>query len=340
MKILSKRVVMETATNKKRHCFDIIFEWEDILAKELNCSVITRSDLEFAFDEKCRRIYKKIRIPFFRLFNLIDGYRGKKVLIFDASTKQQDGIYNNHKYIPCLIDYFLNEEMYPNFLNAYKNNPLVLVSNREVYEYLVKKKCPIRIEHFPLSLSDIYKTDEIYQKEYDLIVAGRQNPLLMEYLEKYEKAYPDTRIVRRRYENGHFEYYLSATGEVISIGDTREQYIELLRKSKIALYTTPGMDGTRPDANGWNQVTPRFLEEVSSQCHIIARYPDNADTRWYELKKICKCVESYEEFEKMMNAYKQEEVNVELYKTYLEKHYTSKRAEMLKGILERNSTYL
>lgn len=56
MKILSKRKIMEKATNKKKHCFDIVYEWEDILAKELNCDIICRSNLEFKFDEYCRKI--------------------------------------------------------------------------------------------------------------------------------------------------------------------------------------------------------------------------------------------------------------------------------------------
>lgn len=337
MKILSKRIVMEKAPNKKRHCFDIVFEWEDVLAKELNCSILTRSNFEFKFDEQCRKFYKKTHIPFYRLFNLFDFQRGNNVLIFDASTKQQDGIYNNKRYIPCLIDYFLNEEMYPNFINAYRKNPLVLVSNREVYEYLIEKKCPIKVAHFPLSLSDEYKTDEIYEKQYDLILAGRVNPLLQEYVDRYEKENPELKIVRRKYVDGHFSYYLSSTGEEVSIGDTRCEYTDLLRKSKIALYTTPGMDGTRTDANGWNQVTPRFLEQVSAQCHIIARYPDNADTRWYEMDRICKNTESYEAFEEMMNRYRREEIDFELYKNYLKKHYTSERAKLLKHIYQENN---
>lgn len=336
MRLLSKRVVMKTATNKKKHCFDIIFEWENILAEKLNCDIILRKESEFKFDEICRKIYKKLPIPFYRLFHLFDRNRGYNVIMFDASTKRQDGIYNHKRYIPCLIDYFLSDDLYETFLNAYKNNPLVLVSSREVYEYLMQKECPIKLAHFPLSLPDNYKTDKVYEKEYDLIIAGRQNPLLMMYAEKYEKKYPETRIVKRKYENDHFLYYLSSTGEIVSVGDTREEYIDLLRKSKIALYTTPGMDGTRIDANGWNQVTPRFLEEVSSQCHIIARYPDNADTRWYDISRICKCVESYEEFEDMMNRYKQESVDAVLYTEYLEKHYTSNRAELLRQILENN----
>lgn len=333
--ILSKRVVMKKATNKKKHCFDIVFEWENILARNLKCNVVCRSNFEFKFDEYCRKLYKVIPIPIYRIYNIFRFYKNQKMLMFDASTKQQDGIYNNSKYIPCLIDYFLSEENYSNFLRAYKNNLLVLVSSREVYEYLLNRACPINIAHFPLSLPDQYLTNEIYSKEYDLIIAGRTNPLLLEYVEKYEKDYPDTKIIRRKYVNGHFLYYVSSTGEEVSCGDSREEYIDLLRKSKIALYTTPGMDGTRPDANGWNQVTPRFLEEIAAQCHIIARYPDNADTRWYEIDKICTSVKSYEEFKILMGRYKNEPIEFTKYREYLSKHVTSGRVEMLENILKQ-----
>lgn len=335
MQILSKRIVMENASNKKSHCFNIIYEWEDVLARELGCNVINRSNLVFKFDEFCRKIYKKIPIPIYRLYNIIDFRKDKYIFMFDGSTKQQDGIYNNKKYIPCIIDYFLSEDSFPKFVNAYRNNRLVLISNKQVYEYLKKKELPFCVEHFPLSLSDAYRTDEVYEKKYDLIIAGRTNPLLMEYVERYERKYPERRIVRRRYIDGHFEYYLSSTGELVSMGDSREQYIELLRESKVALYTTPGMDGTRPDANGWNQVTPRFLEEVASQCHIIARYPKNADTDWYEMDKICDCVQSYEEFEGKMNEYCSCSVDLNRYKQYLEKHYTSKIVGILKEIMKK-----
>lgn len=147
------------------------------------------------------------------------------------------------------------------------------------------------------------------------------------------KRNPAVRIIRRKYADGHFSYYLSSTGEEVSCGDSREEYTSLLRRSKVALYTTPGMDGTRADANGWNQVTPRFLEEIAAQCHIIARYPDNEDTRWYEMGKICESVKSYEEFEALAERYRSEPVNITKYKEYLRKHVTSRRVDMLEKIL-------
>ena len=115
--------------------------------------------------------------------------------------------------------------------------------------------------------------------------------------------------------------------------------MNLVSESKVAVYTTPGMDGTRTDANGWNQVTPHFLEEIVGQCHIIARYPDNADTRWYEMQKICKNVDSYEDFEELLDKYLHETVDIKLYKEYVKKHFTSQRAEMLENIIKKYNLY-
>lgn len=336
MYILTKRKIMQNACTNKKYCFDIVFEWENILAEELGLTTLTRTELEFNFDEKCRKIYQFIHIPFYRMFNLFDGKRGKKVFMFDMSTKKQDGIYNNKKYIPCLVDYFLSEKDYPLFLNAYCHNKIVLVSSREVYEYLLEKKCPLNIYHFPLSLPDNFQISNKITKKYDLVMFARQNPLLVKYIDRYEIEHPDFILVRRKYEKGHYVYYMSATGETVSVCDTREEYYNLVMSSRIAVYTTPGMDGTREDANGWNQVTPHFLEEVAGMCHIIARYPRNADTKWYEMNKICKCVESYEEFCELVDRYRKTEVDYKKYKEYLEGHYTSKRAKLLKEILSEN----
>lgn len=337
MYILTKRKIMENASNSKKYCFDIVFDWEDILAKGLDIDIITRTEMEFSFDNWCRKFYQKTQIPLFRVFNWIDLRRNPSVFMFDVSTKRQDGIYNDKKYIPCLIDYFLDEAGYQSFLKAYSRNRLILVSSREVYEYLKRKKCPLKIKHFPLSLPDDFKVTNTIKKKYDLVMFARQNPLLVEYIDRYEKERPDFILVRRKYENGHYIYYLSSTGEVVSVCDTREEYIDLVMSSKVAVYTTPGIDGTRMDANGWNQVTPHFLEEVAGMCHIIARYPKNADTDWYEMDKICKCVESYEEFSCLMDQYRKEEVDCKKYKEYLKKHYTSQRVMLLKKILHESN---
>lgn len=334
MVILSKRDVMKGSGINRRSCFDIVYEWEDELAKDLGINVCMRSKNEYRFDEKARKIYQRCGIKLYGIYKHVD-IRKPHVFMFDVSTKRQDGIYNSKKYIPCLIDYFLADDEYEKFLSAYRNNPLVLVSNREVYEYLKQKECPIPIEHFPLSLSEKYLKEERCEKKYDLVMFARQNPLLCKYIEKYEYEHHDFKLVRRRYENNHYIYYLSSTGDVVGYGDTRDEYMKLVYESKVAVYTTPGMDGTRDDANGWNQVTPHFLEEIAGQCHIIARYPDNADTRWFELGQICRCVNSYAEFEHLMDEYRKTDVDMVKYREYLQKHFTSKRSRLLREIIDK-----
>lgn len=338
MFILTKRKIMKDEENCKTHFFDITFEWEDILSELLSASLKTRNNLIYKIDEFLRKLCDKVNIPIFSILSIINNKSKNIYFMFDMSTKKKDGIYNNKKYISCLIDYYLDNSQYQCFLKAYCRNLFVLVSSREVYEYLIERDCPIKIYHFPLSLPDYYfdmKTR--YTKDYDLVLFARQNPLLIKYINRYESMHPDLKIIRRKYKNGHYIYYESNTGEFISYGDTREQYINLVRKSKIAFYSTPGMDNTRSDANGWNQVTPHFLEEVAGQCHIIARYPDNADTRWYELDSICKCINSYNEFEDLMDKYLDEFVDLDKYEKYLKKHITSQRAILLKEILKENN---
>ena len=342
MIILSKRRITKKEETERKYFFDIVFEWEDILAKSLKLEIESRSEFEYSFDEKCRFLYNKMQLSFFGLFRLFDFRRKNGAFMFDMAVKRQNGIYNTSRYIPCTIDYFHDDNEYPLFVNAYKNNQCVLISSREVYEYLLEKKCPIKLYHFPLSLPDYYvKMNELYEKKYDLVLFARQNPVLMQFVDEYEKRHSDFKLIRRRYVKEHFEYYDSKSGEIVSLGDTREEYWNLVKQSKVALYTTPSMDGTRPysKTHGWNQVTPHFLEEIAGQCHIIARYPDNADTRWYEMDKICTHVETYDEFERLMDEYRRTEIDIQKYDEYLKKHVTSKRAELLKEIMKENNLH-
>lgn len=102
----------------------------------------------------------------------------------------------------------------------------------------------------------------------------------------------------------------------------------------IGLYSTPGMDGCKIEANGYNQVTPRFLEYISCGCHVLARYPDNEDTDWYDLQTMAKRINSYEEFEIAVDEARKNPVDMKLYSDYLAKHYTSVRARELEALLK------
>lgn len=177
----------------------------------------------------------------------------------------------------------------------------------------------MNIRHLALSLSDRYKitSNTCYEKKYDVILIGRQNPVLKDFLDQYKKTHPDLTI------------FIPSKQELAS----RDGYLDSMKKSRIALYATPGIDGGEKRTNGFSQVTPRFLEMVASGCNIIARYKTNADTDYYELEKFCQSINTYEEFEKEMDKCRIKGPDMTFYSSYLKKHYTSKRVEELQVIL-------
>ena len=161
---------------------------------------------------------------------------------------------------------------------------------------------------------------------------GRQNPVLEGFLKQYIKEHPDLYYVYRELKDGKFNYYTNR-GESLGDINTREKYMKLMRSARCGLYSTPGIDGGEKRTNGFSQVTPRFLELIACGCHVIARYKPNSDTDYYELERFSKPVDSYEQFERMLDEARSSEVDIQLYSSYLSKHYTSVRANQLREII-------
>jgi hypothetical protein len=76
---------------------------------------------------------------------------------------------------------------------------------------------------------------------------------------------------------------------------------------------------------------------MAAKCFIIARYPDNDDTRFFDLKSITPSIESYKEFENTLNEYLKKQDTPPEYISYLQKHYTSERVKLLENILNNQS---
>jgi hypothetical protein len=247
-------------------------------------------------------------------------------------------IISRRKIIPVIIDFFVSPPYLPPFYENYKEYDLVLISNYDAYNQLKKANAPLNIVHFPLSLSDIYRLTENtrFEKKYNLLVAGRENPVLADYLKLYLSKNPDFDYVYRKLEDGKFFYFSNKTGLIGEFG-TRNEFIQLIRASKCAFYATPGMDGGDTRTKGFNPLTPRFFEFMAAKCFIIARYPNNDDTRFFEINSIMPSIGSYEEFENALNKYRKETDTPQEYIPYLQKHYTSERVKLLKTILDNQS---
>lgn len=306
--------------------FDLVYEWENIFSKQLK--------VPFCYEWKYANVRYFRRIPY--LIHL--GLPRSGTFMFEMNPTLHFRRYNTSHVIPCIIDFFLPDKDLNLFQKAYRKNPLVLISSREVYEHLKECNLYLNIAHFPLSISDQYILDNsvLKEKKYDLVLMGRQNHILLKYLKKYVEKYPDLYYVYRVQKDNQF-FYFTSRGEVLGDINTRAQYIDLMRKSKIGIYATPGIDVEEEgrSLSHYHQVTPRFLEYIACGCHVLARYKKNADTDFFEMENFCRSLDSYEAFELALNNARNSIVNIGKYNTYLSKHRTSKRVQLLEELVSK-----
>lgn len=310
---------------QKAPFYDIVYEWED----QLSCSM--QAKLFYAMKREKRENRWLRRLPLFGRF----AFSNQNILVFDMDPLMSK-IRNKQNIVPCIVDFFIKEEnLLKSFYAAYSKSKFVLISSKEVYDFLKHAGCPLNIIHWPLSIPDVYKInrDTKFEKKYDLVLMGRQNTMLQQFVERYASLHPDFIYVYRKQEAGSFVYYTNQDEKVGEI-NTRVEYINLMRQARIGLYATPGIDGGEVRTNGFNQVTPRFLEYIACGCHVIARYASNSDTEYYGLNQFSSSIESYVEFEESINYDRTHEVDMQKYSAYLEDHYTSVRASQLQEYLK------
>jgi hypothetical protein len=305
--------------------YGIVNEWEDIFSELLNAPLYYDN-----WKKRDKTIFWKL--PWLASFFQTNVPTFTFVMLPIASPHGN----NKKNIIPCMIDFFCrsNNEL-QQFYKRYAKNPLVLISSKEAYDYLVSVNCPLNIKHLALSISDKYRIDDktTFEKRYDVVMLGRQNKVLQEFLNEYSENHKDLTYVYGKKEGRNFRYY-DQGGADLGCMSSRDEYMNLMKQSRIGLYATPAMDGGRTDTNGFNQVTPRFLEYIVSGCHVLARYPKNSDTDFYELDRMSTRIETYEQFETAMDELRNKEVDVPRYSQYLENHYTSVRVQTLLKYLE------
>lgn len=303
----------------------IIYEWEDDISKEMNAPVIPYPSIYNVANRF--NIHSPLLGPFKNSFRFV------------INGRDYDEPMNSKHIIPCIIDFFERDEQLQEFYRKHSRNRIVLLSSPFDYHYLKENKCPIEIGLFPYSLSDKWAiSSNKIQKKYDIVLTGRQDPLLYSFFVEYVKRHPDVTYVKRGkgLENDDKKtkaYYLNGK-DLIGTLETREQFMLLQSQGKATLYGVQGYsDGF---TKGFYHMTPHFLEIIACGCHMIARYPSGEqgiDAQYYEFEKFSPSVETYEEFESAMNHALSSEIDYDMYSSYLNKHYTSARAKELKELL-------
>lgn len=325
--------------------YQIIFEWEDDLGRDLVAPVLDAKPLyrKALINRATKQVINKLGANALAgLNNTVEQFGARRRpglnLVFELYVATEPNFTTSAHAIPLLVDFWKHTDL-AGFYHTYRDCKLVLVSSLEALNFLKENGCPLPIEHLALSLSDRYqlKPDVTYTKEYDVLLAGRlnirTNQTLRDYLERFVQKYPATEYLYQQEIDGEY-YYVSNQRGTIGKFQTREDYMKLLRASKISFYSTPGLDGGEVRTGGFNPVTPRYLELLSAQCLLLGRYPDNEETNYYELKRVCPNIENYETFEKTMLGYLQNEApDFTVHREILDKHYTSCRAEQLIHLL-------
>ena len=315
-------------TNRKykgqNYAQPIIYEWEDIISSELDIPIHPRP------------YYYKFLNRFNMHVSMIGPYLD--TFRFVVNGKNNDEPMNSKHIVPCIIDFFEKDKDLAEFYSNHCNNKIVLVSSPFDYQYLIERKCPLNIGLFAYSLSDKYKiTGDVREKKYDIVLTGRQDPLLYSFFKEYVKKHPDVTYVKRGQELENDQrktkgYYLNGKEYIGSI-DTRDDFMKLQSQGRVTLYGLQGYDEATKD---FYHMTPHFLEIIACGCHVLAHYPkgdEGVDAKYYEFDKFSPSIETYEEFETALDRALNEDVDMDMYKEYLKKHYTSVRVKELRELV-------
>lgn len=319
---------------------DLIYEWEDGFSQNLDIPVYSYHNTKERIIRRFFRFLYDFKI--LSLFQKFDSLRNtkSKILVFELYPRTSFSYEVFSNKIPYIIDFDLNVNL-EIFNSVYKNCKLILISSLVAFNYLKKNNCPLNIAHLPLSISDNYKIDiDSYKnREFDVIVT-RTNKVIKGYLEKYSEDHPDFEFVVRRWEGTQMyrnNVYFSNLRGILGEFSERSSYFGLLKKARVAVYATPGYD---EDAKRFmNHVTPSLFEFISSGCRIIARYPENEETNYFELENLSPSIESYEQFKEVLTSYLDNNSDdyIKASQDFLQRVYTKKQIGKLILILKNNS---
>lgn len=303
----------------------IIYEWEDEIAGGLDIPVVPFPSLY----KVTNRLH--VHVPFL-------GPR-KDTFRFVTNGRDGDEPMNNQHVVPCIIDFFEKDAQLEVFYHSHSRNRIVLLSSPFDYWYLKERKCPLELGLFAYSLSDKYAgLAEGVEKKYDIVLTGRQDPLLYSFFEAYVRKHPDVTYVKRGKDLDNdaakaAAYYVNGRDCLGTIA-TREEFMRLQSQGRVTLYGVQGyLDGP---TKGFYHMTPHFLEIIACGCHVIARYPvgqAGVDAQFYEFERFSPSVETYDAFEAAMDRALHTKIDAQAYAAYLQKHCTSSRVKDLKQLL-------
>jgi hypothetical protein len=320
-----------TRDERQPFFWDIVFEWEDIFARELNIPLVH-------IGKRYNDIYKPSLIR--KVLNRLGYYplrdrllpKGETFLAFHIGPP---GVYSFHSglnVISLIIDFWKHEDV-DRFERIFSHSRAVFVSSREVYIYLKDRGVKLNLFFLPLSLPDHYLNADLQGvRDIDVIQIGRQNSQLTNFMTQLMKDHPEIHYVWAEGKSGSNRMVSNQRGALGELS-SRDAFMSLLSRSKVSLLSAPGMDNDLERTGGFSPVTPRFLESAACGCQLIGIFPDNADFREWKISEICRTFAGYAEFKSLVL----ESLGLyypRKYPAFLDRNISSKRARELKQILQ------
>lgn len=312
--------------------YDLVYEWEDEIAQALNVPLLNIKSNRIKYGAYAARLFNCDLTR-----DLVFG-SNKRFLRYVMYALDDFPLFNHRSCVPVIIDFFVSPEKIPNFINIYRRCADVCVTSRQVYDILSQYDLPFRLHHLPLSLSSKFAVDKgtVFEKNYDLVLFGRQNNdmVVKGWIDEYCREHPDFVYVYQDNADMNTKagfVYKTNKDEIVGPTSTREQYLDLVKKTRVAIYSTPAKGG-RPFNNGYDQVTPKLLEFINFQCHVILRYSDNPDTRYFKLKSLGDSVESYPMFKTALDNALSQNPDYEACRLYMSDYNTKNIINILNNI--------
>ena len=314
------------------HYWDIVFEWEDQISKTLRIPLIP-------VGKQYDQIYRPSLLR--KLFNRLNVYQWFDNLFFTPTNYYltfhigPPGVYSfytRNNVIPIILDFWKNENI-RRLESVFRLCPAVFVTSQEVYLYLQEKKVTLNLKHISLSLPDKYVTfDNSGLRDIDIIQIGRSNSTFDQYMKQFLTEFPKIHYVFAKRIGNEMAIVSNKGGEAV-VAKKREDFIKLLKRSKISLVSAPGLDNDKTRTGGFSPVTPRFFESAACGCKLLGIYPQNADFEFYGIKEVCPSVTSYDQFRILAANYLGDPA-VPDFSSFLKNHITSKRANELLNKLQ------
>jgi|GEM_PF-1205847 len=341
-----KFAILSAQKWKDYYPLQVVYEWENIIAETLSIPLDVDSQIEInhIFDKPASRLFQKfVRHSFLKNFiDISNNYllRKKRGIYFINFHLYVAETVNHYVYqpnsIPIIIDCFRDKvDLVP---ILYRKNPLVFVTDIEVFTYLQATSIAPKLKFVPLSISNKYLKKKVPAKKIDVLQMGRQNTVLHHWMMELTAKHPSIEYVYAKRENDKQVYWSTTRGLLDVPTETREQFMAFLGSARISLVSSPGVDdhGTVTRTGGFNPVTPRFYESAVNYCYMIGRFPDAPDFIYNKVASVCERPDSYEAFEQQVLSMLATPFNQqERYRPFIQQHLTGTIAMMLKKELDQ-----